>query len=250
VSPLFGTTASGGANGQGTAFSLTPAGNSWTLSTLYAFCMQTGCSDGEEPSGEVLVDDAGNLFGNAGAANSGGVVYELSPAAGGGGMTEKVIHTFCSNCSDGEGPVGALVMTSSGEIMGTTENANGSEGGAIFKLTPNGDGWDESVVHVFCAGNCKDGYAPSGGLIIDGHGNVYGMNALGGAGENGVGGGTAYRFKGTKLIKLYDFCSQQSCADGRLPMGTLTRDHGHLLGVTSQGGPVTAAGTVFVLTPQ
>jgi len=249
VSPLFGTTASGGANGHGTAFSLTPSGVSWTLSTLYAFCAQASCGDGEEPSGEVLVDDAGNLFGNAGTANSGGVVYELSPAAGGGPMTEAIIHTFCTNCSDGEGPVGALVLTSAGEIMGTTENANGSEGGAIFKLTPNGGGWDENVVHVFCAGNCKDGYAPSGGLILDSRGNVYGMNALGGTGENGVGGGTAYRFNGTKLVKLYDFCSEPSCGDGRVPMGMLTKDHGNLFGVTSQGGPVTAAGTVFELHP-
>jgi len=249
VSSLFGTTASGGANDHGTAFSLTPVGKSWTLSTLYAFCAQSSCSDGEEPSGEILVDDAGNLFGSAGTANSGGVVYELSPTFGSGPMTQKIIHTFCSNCADGEGPVGALVMTSAGEILGTTENANGSEGGAIFELTPNGDSWDESILHVFCAGNCKDGYAPSGGLIQDGRRNIYGMNALGGTGEGGVGGGTAYRFNGTKVIKLYDFCSQKNCGDGRLPMGTLTLNRGNLFGITSQGGPVTAAGTIFELSP-
>jgi hypothetical protein len=73
-------------------------------------------------------------------------------------MTEKVIHVFCApeECADGQDPAGALVMTPAGEILGTTQNADGSEGGAIFKLTPDGANWDESVPHVFCEHNCRD----------------------------------------------------------------------------------------------
>jgi hypothetical protein len=141
-----------------------------------------------------------------------------------------------------------LALTPDGEIFGTATNANGSEGGAIFKLTPNGEGWDETVPHVFCTGNCEDGYLPTGGLIADADGSVYGVNALGGTGEQGIGGGTAFRLKADKLTVLYPFCSQQNCADGRLPAGPLTRDaRGNIFGITSQGGPQTAAGTVFVL---
>src|SRR6185312_7517340 len=114
---------------------------------------------------------------------------------------------------------------------------------------PNGANWDESIPHVFCERNCRDGYLPTGGLIMDADGNVYGVNALGGAGENGVGGGTAYRFDGNKLTVLYPFCSEQDCSDGRLPSGIMRDAHGHLFGITSQGGSQTAAGTVFELTP-
>jgi uncharacterized repeat protein (TIGR03803 family) len=250
VSPLFGTTANGGAHDHGTAFSLMPNAKSWTLTTLYAFCTLSECADGGFPSGEVLVDGAGNLFGNLSLGGGAGAVYELTPSGARAQMTESIVHAFCApdDCSDGQGPVGALAMTSDGAIYGTTANALGSEGGAIFRLTPNGTGWDESLAHVFCAGNCRDGYLPSGGVIADAYGNIYGVNALGGTGENGVGAGVAFRLTGTKLTPLYPFCSQQNCADGRLPTGTLTRDmHGDLFGVTSQGGPVTAAGTVFKL---
>jgi uncharacterized repeat protein (TIGR03803 family) len=251
VSPLYGTTANGGANGRGTVFSLTPNGKHWNTQILYAFCAQQGCADGGSPTGEVLVDGSGNLFGNVGQGGPAGAVYELSPS-GGASMTEKIIHAFCApdDCSDGQGPIGTLVKTQSGEIFGTTVNALGSEGGAIFRLAPNGADWDESLVHVFCTGKCADGYFPSGGLIADTHGNIYGLNELGGTGENGVGGGVAYRLKDSKLTLLYEFCSEAGCADGRVPMGTLTVDSsGNLFGMTSQGGPVTAAGTAFELRP-
>jgi len=252
VSPLYGTTANGGANGHGTVFSLTPGGKTWTLTTLYAFCVLANCADGGFPSGDVLVDGAGNLFGNSSLGGGAGSVYELSPGGKSAQMTEKIIHAFCGpdECADGQDPVGALALTPSGEIFGTTENADGKEGGAIFKLTPNGTGWDESIPHVFCDRNCLDGYLPSGGLIADSEGNVYGVNALGGSGENGIGGGTAYRFNGNKLTVLYPFCSEQNCSDGRVPTGPLMRDaRGNFFGITSQGGPETAAGTVFTLTP-
>jgi uncharacterized repeat protein (TIGR03803 family) len=251
VSALYGTTPSGGAHQRGTVFALAPAGKSWSLTTLYSFCALAGCADGGGPSGELLLDGAGNLFGNASMGGGAGVVYELSPTAPGAQMTEKVVHAFCApdECADGQGPAGALVMTAKGEILGTTVNALGAEGGAIFRLSPGGGGeWQESLEHVFCATDCADGYFPSGGLTSDGGGNVYGVNQLGGTGEGGIGGGVAYRFRDGKLTQLYQFCSQQGCADGRLPVGNLLRDaHGRIFGVTAQGGPKSAAGTVFRL---
>ena len=250
VSPLYGTTVNGGAHDRGTVFYLVPNGASWTLTTLYAFCALSDCADGGFPSGEVLVDGAGNLFGNSSLGGGAGSVYELSPAGARTQMTERIVHAFCApeDCSDGQGPVGALALTADGAIYGTTANALGSEGGAIFRLVPNGAAWDESLVHVFCDRRCTDGYLPSGGLIADAGGALYGVNQLGGTGENGIGAGVAYRLQAGNLTPLYSFCSQQNCADGRGPMGTLTLDaHGNIFGVTSQGGPVTAAGTVFEL---
>src|SRR5580700_6700851 len=43
---LYGTTLEGGANNGGTIFKITPSG---TLTTLYSFCPQSGCTDGAIP---------------------------------------------------------------------------------------------------------------------------------------------------------------------------------------------------------
>jgi uncharacterized repeat protein (TIGR03803 family) len=254
VSPLYGTTPRGGAHGRGTAFKLTANGGTWALTTLYAFCGEANCADGSEPSGELLVDASGNLFGNAGGGGSGnaGVVYEISQAGKRAQPTETVLYSFCSqeNCADGQQPAGALAMNAQGEMFGTTENADNHEGGAIFKLTPTSGGWQESVPHIFCAIKCKDGYLPSGGVIADSAGGIYGLNEAGGAGEDGIGAGVMYRLDQDGLKPLYAFCSEQNCDDGRGPAGTLIMDpHGALFGVTTQGGPNSGAGTMFELAP-
>lgn len=252
VSPLYGTTSRGGAHGFGTAFMLTPHGGKWKETVLYTFCALANCADGAQPSGELLLDASGNLFGNAflGGAHGNGVAYELSPTAARGSISERVLYSFCVDqlCTDGQGPSGALVMDAQSALIGTTEGGNG-ETGVIFKLTPDGADWQQSVLHTFCTPpTCADGYQPTGGLITDGAGNVYGTDELGGTGESGVGGGTAFRLQGGTLTSIYEFCSASGCADGRIPTGTLTMDgHGNLFGVTMQGGPQTAAGTVFEL---
>ena len=43
---LYGTTYVGGAKDDGTVFKITPSGS---LTTLYSFCAQSGCTDGQDP---------------------------------------------------------------------------------------------------------------------------------------------------------------------------------------------------------
>jgi len=57
---LYGTTLEGGAKGYGTVFKITPSG---TLTTLYSFCPQTGCTDGVQPWGGLLQGTDGNFYG-------------------------------------------------------------------------------------------------------------------------------------------------------------------------------------------
>jgi uncharacterized repeat protein (TIGR03803 family) len=67
---FYGTTYVGGDNplkSDGTVFKLTPAG---ALTTLYSFCSQPGCADGENPQGGLIQDNDGNLYGTT----SGGVI--------------------------------------------------------------------------------------------------------------------------------------------------------------------------------
>ena len=76
---LYGTTRFGGRGNSGTVFKLTPgAKNKWTYNMLYSF---TGAADGAQPTGALVFDNAGNLYGTtyAGGAYGQGVVYEVTP---------------------------------------------------------------------------------------------------------------------------------------------------------------------------
>lgn len=88
---LYGTTIYGGQpgpncivnSGCGVVFALAPkAGGGWNYRRLHAF---TGGTDGGIPGTSLLLDAAGNLYGVAtsGGTYAGGVVFKLSPAAGG-----------------------------------------------------------------------------------------------------------------------------------------------------------------------
>jgi uncharacterized repeat protein (TIGR03803 family) len=57
---FYGTTIGAGAYNQGTIFKITPGG---TLTTLYSFCAQTGCTDGQSAQAGLVQGTDGNLYG-------------------------------------------------------------------------------------------------------------------------------------------------------------------------------------------
>src|SRR5271169_6710488 len=77
---LYGTTYSGGANANGTAFELSPStGGQWSETILYNFGSNPDGSDGAFPMAGLIFDSAGNLYGTT--ENGGtvwGTVFELS----------------------------------------------------------------------------------------------------------------------------------------------------------------------------
>lgn len=79
---LYGPTIVGGTFKQGTVFDLSPSANGvWTLQTLYDFCPNSTCHDGLDPSGELTMDRAGNIYGaTLGGGNlEHGVVFQIRP---------------------------------------------------------------------------------------------------------------------------------------------------------------------------
>jgi uncharacterized repeat protein (TIGR03803 family) len=84
---FYGTTFLGGANnscslgGCGTIFRLTPSGK---LTTLYSFCPQIDCADGEYPWGAVVQHTNGNFYGTAayGGPDGDGTAFQLSLGLG------------------------------------------------------------------------------------------------------------------------------------------------------------------------
>ncbi len=74
---LYGTTASGGANGVGTVYELTPGNGKWTEKVLHAF----NGKDGAGPWAGLVMDKAGHLYGTTaeGGTHMDGVVFEITP---------------------------------------------------------------------------------------------------------------------------------------------------------------------------
>ncbi|HET7104142.1 MAG TPA: choice-of-anchor tandem repeat GloVer-containing protein [Terracidiphilus sp.] len=268
---LYGVTKYGGANGQGTVFMLTPSNGQWTKTVIYTFCQIAGCADGSEPNSGLIWDAAGNLYGTTstggafGSGLAGGVVYKLSPS-GIGTWTETVLHSF-GNGTDGKvdsEATSGLVFDSSGNLYGTT-TVGGTGGdclgnggcGTVFELSPNPDGtWTESILYNFCSVtgtyNCYDGALPSGGVVLDAAGNLYGTTAEGGGTPN-AGVGTVFeliRQPGNQWTEkvLYIF---QPGADINYPDGGVIFDAaGNLYGTTRLSSAIgSGGGAVYELSP-
>ena len=248
-----------------------------TETTLYAFNWAPppgALNPGSGPTGTLLRDASGALYGatSLGGAYYNGTIFKLTPPAA--GQTEwqmSVLYDFTGGF-DGGSPNPTLVMDSSGAIYGTTQSGGSwLNQGLVFKLTPPATGhtqWTETVLHYFYhsyAFGADDGANPSGGLIMDKNGALYGTTDLGGSitDPSGIGLGTVFKLTPVDAGKttwaetvLYRF---NSLADGENPMFTLTMDAaGALYGSTLYGGtgpcvdlfsePV-GCGTVFKLTP-
>jgi uncharacterized repeat protein (TIGR03803 family) len=251
---LYGTTWQGGAAGAGIVYVLEPQSNGmWKESVLYNFCAQASCADGSSPIAGLIFDDHGNLYGTteAGGANSGGTVFELSLNHG-GGWTESVLYSFNPNNGVDAGyPEAGLTFDSLGNLYGVANGGGAQFEGAVFQLSPaQGGGWNEQVLYSFCSQNgCADGANPFyAGVILDSAGNVYGTTQSGGVYNGGVVFELSPGQNGWTETVLHNFGHG---TDGRNPgYSALLMDRGHnLFGTTSWGGKH-SRGTVYELSPK
>jgi uncharacterized repeat protein (TIGR03803 family) len=184
---FYGTTFAGGANGEGTVFKITPSG---TLTTLYSFCSQSGCTDGDEPLAGLVQGTGGNFYGttrgggvstDCGVSNGCGTVFRITPS---GALT--TLYSFCSQsrCVDGRVPAAGLVQATHGNLYGTTSDGGAKcrfgdyACGTVFKITPSGT---LTTIHSFCSrSGCKGG-GPEAAVVQATDGNFYGTTVPGGA---------------------------------------------------------------------
>jgi uncharacterized repeat protein (TIGR03803 family) len=248
---FYGTTFFGGANGDyvGTVFKITPSGK---LTTLYSFCAQSNCTDGENPEAGLVLATDGNFYGTAtfGGPNCEpggcGTVFKITPA---GKLT--TLHSFGY---DGAYPYAGLVQATDENFYGTAEEGGASGWGIVFKITPAGK---LTTLASFCLPGCADGSSPHAGLVQATDGNFYGTTYYGGTNctsNFNLGCGTVFKVTPAgKLTTLHSFCADTGCADGFHPQaGLVQATDGNLYGTTQLGGGCDIAydcGTVFKITP-
>jgi len=275
---LYGATTTGGNGtssacntgtgqfGCGTVFELSPDGNGgWQKTTLYQFQGIVGrVGDGLFPSGPLVLDSAGNLYGTTALGGGGpcaqqgcGTVFELSPSAG--GWTETIIAKFRggSGGDAGAAPEAGVIFDAAGNLYGTTINGGSNnaaclpEGcGTVFKMTPkNGGGWSVIPLFTFRGGN---GAFPASPLVIDRTGALYGV-ARGGSANGGV----VYKLAPSSGEWNETVLVQFKGPNGSLPSGPLVFDeNGNLYGATGYGGTdklcfgaIRGCGLIFKLSP-
>jgi uncharacterized repeat protein (TIGR03803 family) len=258
---LYGTTFLGGngtgcifgssGSGCGTVFKISSAGS---LETLYSFCNQTNCTDGENPSAGLVQATDGNFYGTTGNGGANGphgfgTVFRITPSG-----TLTTLYSFCNggdHCADGSNPEAGLAQASDGNFYGTTQSGGAYDKGTVFKITAEGI---LTTLHSFCSEpNCADAYSPEAGLVQGADGKLYGTTYLGGSGAQGCNGGCGTVFDITlrgDLTTIHDFHG----TDGYGPQGTalIQATDGNFYGTTPQGGRKfgdVSPGTLFRMTP-
>ena len=191
VGNLYGAATGGGATGVGTVFKLDTSGK---FTVLTSFNFVSGGAAGNA-WGDLILDSAGNIYGttlNGGAFNGNGspcdsydngcgAVFKLAPNGQG-----SVLYAFDPNVRDGINPFAGLIQDAAGNLYGTASDACGGalpvEWGSVFKLDPGGNATNLFVFNVgdftgtaFTA--AADGGCPTGRLVMDAEGNLYGTTA-------------------------------------------------------------------------
>jgi hypothetical protein len=244
----------------GTVFRLQPPARScpssfcpWKKAILYRF---SGALDGSLPgTGDLVFDHAGRIYGTTqmGGAFGGGAVYLLTPS--GRSWSESVLYSFGG--LDGLTPVGGVILDRSENVLGTTAYGGPGYhppqyygGGTIFELTPNGGGWNSTLLYSF-VGDAR-GYVPYAALTIDNAGNLFGTSGEGGDSwcwqESEMYGGCGALFSVSGGVQeLYDFPGTYELGGPAGPRAPMTADAAGNLYGTYYGNGTDSLGGIFEL---
>lgn len=228
---FYGSTATGGSNGFGTLFMVTPGG---VLTTLVQFTGTTGSFPGATPTGALTQGTDGNFYGttSSGGAGNFGTAFMVTPAAA---FTPLVSFTGTTGAALGSSPKGALVQMDDGNFYGTTQTGGSGGGfGTFFQLTPGGV--LTTLVNLTGSTGSAPASSPNGALVAGADGALYGTSSSGGLNNAGS------IFKVTTGGQFTTLVSLTTAPNfGRLIQGA----DGGLYGATLGGGGALNYGTLF-----
>jgi uncharacterized repeat protein (TIGR03803 family) len=222
---LFGMTAGGGANGDGTIFRIGLDGSGYSITHTF----NAGVTDGGTPSGS-LIGWGGNLYGTTefGGSGNAGTVFSLGVY----GSNYGLLHSFPSGAADGSHPLGTLAQ-SGATLYGFTSTGGAANLGTVFKISIDGTGY--ALLHTFTgsfSGGTADGGSPNGGAPVISGSTMYCMTPVGGS----SGGGVIFKMNldGSGFTVLHNFVG--GAADGLGPQGQLVVSGSVIYGMAGSGG--------------
>jgi uncharacterized repeat protein (TIGR03803 family) len=224
---LWGTSYSGGANGEGAIFSADGNGNGFHIE--FSMVNATGAN----PNGSPVLAGNNKLYGvtETGGFGDSCVVYSYEPLTG----TFTNIHDLYQYTQFGWEAKSEMLRASNGMLYGLCAAGGANGGGVIYKVDPFTDTYTD--MYDFSSYN---GSSPFGSLIQLPDGNLYGMAQYGGASSYGV----IFSFDPEAAVytKLYMFDGNSGANPtfGKL----LYASNGKIYGTTQSGG-VSYYGVLF-----
>ncbi len=186
---LYGTTSLGGAYDDGMVYEIAQGSN--TITALASFDR----SNGDVPSGGVVLDGQGNLYGTTrqGGAYDAGTVFEIAA----GSSTITTLATFNGGfdglVNNGELPDAGVVLDSQGNLYGTTSGGGpipNVDDGTVYEIVKGSDTINTLASFGYVNGpegsTYPNGVSPAAGVVLDGQGNIYGMTNAGGPNNDGT----------------------------------------------------------------
>jgi uncharacterized repeat protein (TIGR03803 family) len=168
---LYGVTTDSGPSRQGTVYELTPSGSGWTENTIF----DPQNFYGSQPIGGLVFDVYGNLFGATSRDSVNlpwypGTLFEIGKLSG--NWILRYAYDF-----SGDHPVSGVTADGAGNLYGNAYADPGNQGvpSLVYKLEPSNGSWSFGFVYEF-----PQGTIPSGVVVVDASGNIYGTTQNGG----------------------------------------------------------------------
>lgn len=171
----------------------------YKLKTLYSFCNDDSCTDGENPQGLLFNSSGDIIYGTTtyGGVNGFGTVFTLTRNKNGKWKHTKIYDFTCSgSCAGGWQPTtGKLIRDKAGNLYGMTQRGGIGGVGGGYELVKSGKNWIFKALYDACAtDHCADGMSSEGltydgaatGAAYDGVSPLYGVSRTDGALNEGV----------------------------------------------------------------
>jgi uncharacterized repeat protein (TIGR03803 family) len=178
------------------------------------------------------------------------VIYELQ-TKNGKSYTETDLYSF-GDAADGNTPNGPIALDSAGNLYGVTLWGGAFNQGTVYKYTPatSKSAAVETILYSF-GSSSTDGTNPSGNLVFDAGGDIYGVTNNGG---NDLSDGTVFtlEYANKTYTESIVFTFSRSARTGTNPVAGLSWNptNNSLYGTTTQYGALdTGSGTVYQLLP-